>query len=89
MTKKKHEDFESSTNYWISKTYFEEGKVNSNNHDHITGKYWGFAHQDCNLNLSWNQKIPAVFHNLQNYESHLIIQKIGKYHFSVNVTPKK
>jgi len=36
-------------------------------HCHITGKYRGAAHNDCNLKLRLNPKtsIPVVFHNLQ------------------------
>ena len=57
-------------------------------HDHVTGKYRGSAYQGCNLNLSLSKKVPVVFHNLQNYDLHLIFQEIGKYHFKINVIPK-
>ena len=40
------------------------------------------------LNLNLSEKIPVVFHNLQNYDSHIIFQKIGKYDFKINVIPK-
>ena len=53
-------------------------------HDHFIGKCQGSAHQQCNLNLS--TKILAVFHNLQNYDSHLIFQE--KIIFKINVIPK-
>ena len=36
-------------------------------HWHITEK-----HRDCNINLTLNHKTPAVFHNLKNFDSHLI-----------------
>ena len=39
---------------------------------HITGKYGGSAHRDCNINVTLNHKIPIIFHNLKNYDSHLI-----------------
>ena len=29
-----------------------------------------------------------MFHNLQNYDSDLIFQEIGKYNFKINVIPK-
>ena len=50
-------------------------------HCHITGKFRGSAHQECNLKLrikSKNLKIPIVFHNLRGYDSHFIMQQIGK-----------
>ena len=58
-----------------------------NDHCHITGKYRGSAHRDCNNNLRLNHKIPIIFHNLKNYDSHLIIQELGKFNIKVNVIP--
>ena len=54
---------------------------------HITKKYRGSAHRDCNINLKLNQKIPVVFHNLKNYDSNLIIQELGKFNLKINVIP--
>ena len=43
-------------------------------HCHITGKYRGCAHSICNINYNLKQlKIPVLFHNLNNYDAHLII----------------
>ena len=50
-------------------------------HCHITGKYRGAAHRDCNLKWAIsaeNLKIPVVFHNLKGYDCHFIMQKLGK-----------
>ena len=76
MTKKDHKDFKSFTKCCIYKRTCEEGEVKVKNHDHITEKYRRY--QECNLNLSLSQKVPAVFHNSQNYDSHLIFQEVGK-----------
>ena len=35
-------------------------------HDYITGKHGGSAHQKRNLNLRLTKKIVVVFHTLQN-----------------------
>ena len=48
---------------------------------HITGKFRGSAHQECNLKLRIkpeNLKIPIIFHNLRGYDSHFIMQQIGE-----------
>ena len=29
-----------------------------------------------------------MLHDLQNYDSHIIFQEIGKYNFKINVAPK-
>ena len=50
-------------------------------HCHITGKYRGPAHNECNLQLRLSPKtmtIPVVFHNLRGYDSHLLMQAISK-----------
>ena len=64
-----------------------DNDVKVRDHCNITGKYKGSAHGDCNINLKLNQKIPVVFHNLKNYDSHLIMQEIGKFDLKVNVIP--
>ena len=47
-------------------------------HCHITGKYRGSAHQDCNPNYRLTDKTPVIFHNLRGYDSHFIMQNIGE-----------
>ena len=58
-------------------------------HSHITGKYRASAQRDCNIKLKLNHKIPIVFHNLKNYDSHLIMQKLDKFNLKINVIPKE
>ena len=38
----------------------------------------GSAHQECNLKFRLTDRIPIIFHNLQGYDSHLIMQRIGE-----------
>ena len=48
-------------------------------HCHITGKFRGSAHQECNLKLRIkpeNLKIPVIFHNLCGYDSHFTMQQV-------------
>ena len=47
----------------------------------ITGEFRGSIHQECNLKLRIKPediKIPVIFHNLQGYDSHFIMQQIGE-----------
>ena len=60
---------------------YKDKDIRVRDHCHITGKYRGSAHQDCNLKLRLNPeeiKIPVIFHNLRGYDSHFIMQQIGE-----------
>ena len=60
---------------------YKDKDVRVRDHCHITGKYRGSAHQDCNLKLRLNPeeiKIPVILHNLRGYDSHLLMQNIGE-----------
>ena len=56
---------------------------------HITGKYRGSAHKDCNLNFQISDKIPVIFHNLRGHDSHFIMQEIGEIVKKNTYTNKK
>ena len=56
-------------------------------HCHITGKYRGAAHNECNLKLRLAMDIPIIFHNLRGYDSHLIMQAISKVGGDINCIP--
>ena len=32
--------------------------------------------------------MPVGFHNLQNYDSRIIFERVGQYNFKINVIPK-
>ena len=64
-----------------------DNDVKVRDHCYITGKYRVSAHRDCNVNLKLNHEIPMVFHNLKYYDSHLIIQELGKFNLNINVIP--
>ena len=55
----------------------ELGSDRVRDHCHLTGKYRGAAHSDCNLNYKFTKRIPVVFHNLKNYDAHLLIKAMG------------
>ena len=57
---------------------FELGDDRVRDHCHLTGKFRGAAHNECNLNYSFTGRIPVILHNLRGYDSHLIMQGIGK-----------
>ena len=89
MTKEDNEEFENSTKCWICDSVYIDTDVKVRHHCHITGKYRGSAHGDCNINVKLNHKIPVVFHTLQNYDSHLTIPELGKFNLQINFVPNR
>ena len=75
------------TKCWICDNDYIDGYVKVRNHCHITGKYRGSAHRDCNIAVKLNHKIPVTFHNLKNDDSHLIMQELSKFNLKIYVIP--
>ncbi|CAG2200908.1 unnamed protein product [Mytilus edulis] len=76
MTGSDWQSFKKATLCHICKKELADIRVRD--HCHVTGKFRGAAHNDCNINYKFTGRIPVVFHNLRGYDSHLIIQAIGK-----------
>ena len=56
-----------------------EGGLNKDrvrDHCHLSGKYRGATHNECNPNYQIPKFIPVYLHNLSGYDSHLFIKKI-------------
>ena len=92
MTKENETDFQKAAKCHICDIKYTNKDVRVRDHCHITGKYRGSAHQDCNLKLQIKPetiKIPVIFHNLRGYDSHFIMQEIGKIAKEHTYTNKK
>ena len=101
MTEEEEESFQRAEECHICKRPYDASDKRVRDHCHVTGEYRGSAHESCNLNFSVPNKIPVVFHNLQGYDSHFIMQEIGnivkknayfdkegkKHEMSINVIP--
>ena len=90
MNKKGNENFMSSTKCWTCNNIFVKGDVetivmllpNSTHRECSTQR-------DCNINIKLNHKILIKFHNLKNYDSHLIMPELGKFNFKTNMIPNR
>ena len=87
MTKEDNENFEDSTKCSICDNDYVDNDVKIKDQCHITGKYRGSRHKDCNINVKLNHKIPIVFLNLKNYDFNLIMQELGKFNLKIYLIP--
>ena len=92
MVKDDEEEFQKAEECHICNKKYSEKDIRVRDHCHITGKYRGSAHQDCNLKLQIKPeeiKIPVIFQNLRGYDSHFIMQEIGEIVKKHTYTNKK
>ena len=92
MTKENEEEFQKADECHICNKKYTADDIRVRDHCHITGKFRGSAHQECNLQLRLNPdkiKIPVIFHNLRGYDSHFIMQEIGAIVKDYEYTNKK
>ena len=69
MTEVDEQHFKTVDGCHICGEKYTDKDVRIRDHCHITGKFRGSAHQECNLKLRIkpeNLKIPVIFHNLQH-----------------------
>ena len=65
----------------------EDNKVTDD--DHVTGKYKGSAHWNCNTNLRLTKNRSVIFYNLRGYACDLTMQEIHKFDVKINVIPNR
>ena len=81
MTEVYEQHFKTMDGCHICGEKYTDKDVRVRDHCHITGKFRGSAHQECDLKLRIkpeNLKIPVIFHDLRGYDSHFIMQQIGE-----------
>ena len=72
---------------WICKIFIDIDKEKVRDHGHISGKFKGAAHWDCNIKFQLTKKVPVIFRNLWGYDSHLIFNELDKFDVKISVIP--
>ena len=89
MTIENEDDYQNSKDFWICNQKINKDKDKVRDHCHITGKYRGAAHSQCNLKLKIAKKIPIIFHNLEGYDEHIIFKELNNFdNIDIQVIPK-
>jgi len=76
ITKAEQEEFERAKTCWICDRKLFGDAVRD--HDHVTGRYIGAAHNSCNINRNVCKKILVVAHGFSNYDSHHLIKYLSE-----------
>ena len=79
MTREEEQKFRVSNICHICDNIIISPKDKVRDHCHLTGRYRGPAHNQCNLVYRIGRFIPVFFHNLEGYDSHLLMQELGRY----------
>ncbi|KYM90760.1 hypothetical protein ALC53_01754 [Atta colombica] len=77
LSKQQWEAYCSATRYHICEKPFALDDTRVRDHCHLTDRYCGPAHSNCNVNYKNSFHIPIVFHNLSGYDAHFIIKEIA------------
>ena len=87
MSEEEEHLFQQSNSCWICKKLIDNDEEKVRDHCHVTGKFRGAAHWDCNINFQLTKKVPVIFHNLRGYDSHLIFNELDKFDVKISVIP--
>ena len=86
MTNEDEEIYNNSHICWICKQELNTDKVRD--HCHITGKFRGHTHKQCNLKLNIPKKLPIIFHSLEGYDGHVTFKEVNNFDMTIDVILK-
>ena len=89
MSEEEEEEFQSSNTCWICEKLIDNDDEKVRDHCHVTGKFRGAVHCSCNINVQLTKKVPAIFHNLRGYDSHLIFDELKNFNVKIDVIPNR
>ena len=87
ITPQEEESFQLAEECWFCENPLDDTKVRD--HDHLTGKYRGAAHNICNINCKQRSSsfVPIFFHNFSGYDCHLIFEELLTEAYNQNYNP--
>jgi hypothetical protein len=79
--------FQINTACHICEEPFNDDSEKVVDHDHLTSKFRGAAHNSCNLKYQNPRFIPIFFHDLSGYDAHLFIKNFGENNSDIKLIP--
>ena len=87
MSEEEEHLFQQSNSCWICKKLVDNDEEKVRDHCHVTGKFRGAAHWDCNIHFPLTKKVSVIFHNLRGYDSYLLFNQLDKFDVKISVIP--
>ena len=96
ITPEEEESFQQSKVCWMCENPLGDGEATREatqkvrDHDLLTGKYRGAAHNKCNRNCKQKSSlfVPIFFHNFNGYDCHLIFEELLTQAYKMGCEPK-
>ena len=96
ITPEEEESFQQSKVCWMCENPLGDGEATREatqkvrDHDLLTGKYRGAAHNKCNRNCKQKSSlfVPIFFHNFSGYDCHLIFEELLTQAYKMGCEPK-
>ena len=77
MTQVDEQNNNNTNTCWICTQEISENKVRD--HCHITGKFRGAAHKECNSKVKIPKNLLVIFHNSEGYDGHFIFRELNNF----------
>ena len=89
ITLQEEESFKLAEECWLCEQPFTEYEQPVRDHDHLTGRCRGAAHNTCNINCKQKSSsfVPIFFHNFSGYDCHLIFEELLTEAYNQNYNP--
>ena len=79
LSKDEIKSFNEAKHCYFCKSEFSKEHKKVQDHCHVSGSYRGASCSKCNLKMRLSRnKVSIFFHNLKNYDGHLIINSLAK-----------
>ena len=79
MSEEEKHLFHQNNSCWICKKLIDNDEEKVRTDCHVTGKFRGAAHWNCNINFQLTKNFSVIFHNLRGYKSYSIFNELDKF----------
>ena len=87
LTNEEQNNHKNATNCYVCHCSFTTENHKFRDHCHVIGNYRGASCNKCNLGMKMTKTVSVIFHNLEGYDSHLLLQELEEFNKKISVIP--